>query len=115
MTEDKWAAQRARLEEELQSLEQQLREHGVDPQGEGIQVDVDEGFADSAQATTERSELLALIEQLTATRVDVRSALQRLDDGSYGRCTNCGKEIGVDRLEAVPAAPLCLDCKQNEE
>jgi RNA polymerase-binding protein DksA len=115
MAEERWAAQRARLEEELQSLEQQLREHGVDPQGEGIEVDVDEGFADSAQATTERSELLALIEQLGTTRQDVKAALQRLEDGTYGKCINCGKDIGVERLEAVPAAGLCLDCKQKQE
>ena len=111
---DQWQAQRATLQKELQSLEQQLREHGVDPGGEGIQVDVDEGFADSAQATTERSELLGLIEQLEGTRRDVKAALQRLDDGSYGKCLNCGREIGVERLEAVPAAPLCVECKQNE-
>ncbi|MEA2447205.1 MAG: hypothetical protein QOK47_842, partial [Actinomycetota bacterium] len=47
---DRWEPQRTRLQEELASLEQQLREHGVDPKGEGIDVDVDEGFADSAQA-----------------------------------------------------------------
>ncbi|MEA2497809.1 MAG: hypothetical protein QOH26_214 [Actinomycetota bacterium] len=113
MTEQRFEAQRARLEKELASLEQQLREHGVDPQGEGIEVDVDEGFADSAQATTERSELLALIEQLGATRQEVRAALQRLEDGTYGKCVNCGKEIPAERLEAIPAAALCLECKQK--
>lgn len=113
MTDGRWEAQRTRLQEELESLEQQLREHGVDLKGEGIEVDVDEGFADSAQATTERSELLGLIEQLGTTRDEVRSALARLDDDSYGTCVNCGKEIGAERLEAIPAASLCLDCKQK--
>jgi DnaK suppressor protein len=113
MTDERWGTQRTRLLEELESLEQQLREHGVDPQGEGIEVDVDEGFADSAQATTERSELLALIEQLDATRKDVRKALDRLEAGTYGKCTNCGKDVGEDRLEALPAANLCLECKQR--
>ena len=113
MTEERFDKQRARLEEELASLEQQLREHGVDPQGEGIEVDVDEGFADSAQATTERSELLGLIEQLGGTLRDVKAALRRLDEGTYGKCTNCGNEIGEERLEAIPAAPLCLECKQK--
>ena len=114
MTDDRWDTQRARLQEELKSLEQQLKEHGVDPEGEGIEVDVDEGFADSAQATTERSELLALIEQLGATREEVRAALKRLDDGTYGVCVNCGKEIPPARLEAIPATRLCVECKQLE-
>jgi DnaK suppressor protein len=110
---DRWEPQRTRLQEELASLEQQLREHGVDPRGEGIDVDVDEGFADSAQATTERAELLGLIEQLGTTRAEVKAALARLDDGTYGKCTNCGKDVGAERLEAIPAAALCLDCKQK--
>ncbi|MEA2461318.1 MAG: DnaK suppressor protein [Actinomycetota bacterium] len=114
MTDDRWDTQRARLQEELVSLEQQLKEHGVDPQGEGIEVAVDEGFADSAQATTERSELLALIEQLGATRSEVRAALKRLEDGTYGTCVRCGKDIPPGRLEAIPAASLCLECKQLE-
>jgi DnaK suppressor protein len=112
---DGWTKQRERLEEELATLDSQLREHGVDPQGEGIEVEVDDGFADSAQATTERSELLALIEQLGSTRGDVRAALKRLDDGTYGSCVNCGKDIPRERLEAIPAADLCLDCKQKGE
>jgi DnaK suppressor protein len=114
MTDDRWSKERARLDEELKSLEAQLREHGVDPTGEGIEVDVDEGFADSAQATTERAELLGLIEQLGSTRTEVKAALKRLDDGTYGKCLNCGKDIGDARLEAVPAAALCMDCKQLE-
>ncbi len=38
-------------------------------------------------------------------------ALQRIDRGEYGRCTDCGKLIEKERLEAVPHAQLCLRCK----
>lgn len=38
-------------------------------------------------------------------------AIQRIDRGEYGRCTDCGKLIEKERLEAVPHAQLCLRCK----
>jgi DnaK suppressor protein len=45
----------------------------------------------------------------------VNSALQRMDDGTYGICLNCGKEIGLKRLEAVPWTHLCIDCQTQAE
>jgi DnaK suppressor protein len=45
----------------------------------------------------------------------VNGALQRMDDGTYGVCLNCGKEIGPKRLEAVPWTHLCIDCQQQAE
>jgi RNA polymerase-binding protein DksA len=40
----------------------------------------------------------------------IDGALQRIEDGTYGICTNCGKPIGQERLEALPWAELCIDC-----
>jgi DnaK suppressor protein len=45
----------------------------------------------------------------------VDGALQRMDDGTYGQCLNCGKEIGLKRLEAVPWTHLCIDCQSKAE
>jgi len=42
-------------------------------------------------------------------------ALNRIDKGEYGRCINCKKSIGYERLEAVPHARLCIECKSREE
>ena len=104
---------RATLEAERDAVERQLREHGVELDGDAIQVQVDEGFADSAQATTERSEFLALIDQLRTQRADLVAAIARLDVGTYGKCENCGNAIPVERLEARPTAPLCVTCAQR--
>lgn len=105
---------RARLQEEKESLERQLTEHGAVIVGEGleVQVSVDEGFADSAQATAERSELLAIVDGLRNMYADVTHALERIEQGSYGACERCGKAIPSERLEALPTARLCVDCKQ---
>ena len=40
---------------------------------------------------------------------EIDTALARIDDGTYGTCTRCGKEIPVERLEAVPWTTLCIE------
>jgi len=45
----------------------------------------------------------------------INEALERLEDGDYGYCENCGEEVGVSRLEARPTAELCIDCKTLDE
>ncbi len=42
-------------------------------------------------------------------------ALKRIEDGTYGKCIDCGKQVSRARLEAVPHARLCIECKSNEE
>lgn len=45
----------------------------------------------------------------------IEEALRSIDEGTYGICESCGKEIGLERLEAVPYTTLCRDCKNNLE
>ena len=45
----------------------------------------------------------------------IDEALRRTQNGTYGRCLDCGEEISLERLEAVPHARLCIKCKQREE
>ena len=113
MTEVDYDNIRGQLQTELEGVEHQLKEHGVELEGDTIEVQVDEGFADSAQATTERSEFLALVDQLRTQRTDVLAALTRIDEGTYGKCENCGNAIPIERLEARPTARLCVTCAQQ--
>jgi len=46
---------------------------------------------------------------------EIDEALKRIEDGTYGYCTNCGQEINPQRLEAIPWAALCVDCQQKLE
>ena len=46
---------------------------------------------------------------------EIHDALQRIFDGTYGVCENCGQPIARARLEAVPYVRLCVSCKQTEE
>jgi DnaK suppressor protein len=112
MEENKLDVIRGSLEEEREAIEKQLAEYGAVADREGIEVRVDGGFADSAQATAERSEILSFIEQLQSSHSEIAAALDRIEEGRYGRCERCGEHIPIERLEAIPTARLCVNCKQ---
>ena len=100
------ATQRAQLEEERSRIRGQLEQMGHF----GTGMSFDEGFADSGQVTAERGEVEALANSLVETLAEVEDALQKFDNGTYGICENCGNAIPEARLEAKPAARLCIDC-----
>jgi len=52
-------------------------------------------------------------EQGLLAKID--TALQKMDDGEFGKCVTCGEDIGVKRLRARPVAELCIDCKAEQE
>jgi DnaK suppressor protein len=98
---------RDHLDEERARLVDQLRQMGIGPGGK---LDFDDGFADSGQVTAERSEVEALGGTLLDALREIEDALRKFDDESYGRCESCGSQIGEARLEAMPAARLCINC-----
>jgi DnaK suppressor protein len=66
-------------------------------------------MADTGTETFNRERDLSILEQIEAELNDVEHALRRLDDGTYGVCEACGKEIGDARLEAMPEARFCVN------
>lgn len=52
-------------------------------------------------------------EQGLLSKID--AALEKIDHGEYGKCVNCGEDIGIARLRARPVAELCIECKAEEE
>jgi DnaK suppressor protein len=58
----------------------------------------------------ERQQLAALLDETRFTLTDIEAAQQRLVNGRYGICTICGSEIAVERLDALPATPVCVTC-----
>jgi len=94
---------RAVLAAERERLTTELAELGVDS------ATNDSGFADSGQVTAERGEVDALAGSLRETLNDIDDALAKIDAGTYGICEQCGRPIGAARLEAMPAARLCIE------
>ena len=77
------------------------------------QFDEESGEGDTLNVERERD--LALSASATQAVEEIDRALRRMDVGTYGICERCGKKIGVARLEALPFAALCIECKSREE
>lgn len=109
--------QRQRLLEEEQRLERELEAFRPgSPLTPGADVDVwehavDNHLADEGTELYEREKSLSLERSLRQTLEEVRRALEKLDTGTYGICDNCGRPIAPERLEALPHATLCLQCR----
>ena len=71
--------------------------------------------ADDATEVFEREKELGLEQTLKAHLDQVEHALKRVEAGTYGECESCGKPIAKGRLDAMPEATLCIDCKAQEE
>jgi len=95
-----------RLNHELQQLK--AEEKSADEQREGSP------FGKREEGATEAFELekrMALERRLTDALVEVEHALKKYEAGTYGICDLCGRPIEPARLEALPQANLCLECK----
>ena len=76
---------------------------------------VDSHPADSASETLSREIELSLEDNADRLLAAIDAALKRLDGGTYGVCESCEQNISSERLEALPYATKCIDCKRREE
>jgi RNA polymerase-binding protein DksA len=72
-------------------------------------------LADIASDDIDRKMIEAIGSQELKRLKLIDSALTRIKQGKYGLCVKCGKHIPLDRLEAIPYALMCIDCKSEEE
>jgi RNA polymerase-binding protein DksA len=75
----------------------------------------DNHLADSATATLEREIDYSLEENSEHVLTAIDEALARIAGGTFGTCRRCGNQIAENRLEAIPYANRCIDCKRLEE
>ncbi|MCB1252261.1 MAG: TraR/DksA C4-type zinc finger protein [Austwickia sp.] len=71
--------------------------------------------ADAGSKTLEREQEMSLANNAREMLLQDQHAIERIDDGTYGICENCGQPIGKLRLEANPRATLCVPCKSKQE
>jgi len=72
-------------------------------------------MADAGTDTFERARDLTLEQNVREMLARVTAALERLEAGTYGLCESCGEPIGTERLNALPYADMCIECKRKEE
>ena len=70
---------------------------------------------DRATIESDRSFELRIRDRERKLIKKIKTALERIDEGTYGICEECGGDIGVKRLEARPVTTLCIECKSKQE
>jgi RNA polymerase-binding protein DksA len=108
------AAIRTRLLQRRNELQSEVRDAGEALRDQDRGVDVRDSKDDADIRQRVAGEDLQLARDLEELQ-QVGDALQRLDEGTYGDCADCGSPITAPRLAAQPAACLCLSCQARSE
>ena len=107
---------RSQLEQMLRELDSATSTLEAEGAGESSELShVDQHPADTASEISDADRETAIIEAAGDQRVQVVAALQRLEDGAYGACIDCGKQIPSARLEARPEAARCVEDQAKAE
>lgn len=74
-------------------------------------IERNDGFMDRADRANCDCEVNSFFDDLKHANVNsINRALEKINDGTYGICDDCGEPIGPDRLEAKPGTPFCVNC-----
>ena len=107
---------RSRLESERQRLIGELKqlEASVNPAEERREGSPFGKREEEATETLELEKRLAMENRIKGQLNGIERALHKFEEKTYGFCDHCGQPIDPDRLEALPQASLCMDCKAQQ-
>jgi DnaK suppressor protein len=109
------AAARERLEEVRDELDRSVAVLNGAHQQHPLVSDYPQDPADAGTNLSESDRAEAILAAAKARRALVIEALQRIDDGSYGLCVDCGSPVPEGRLEAKPEAARCVTCQAKRD
>jgi len=113
----KWKARllerRATIRQDLDGMEESARKSRSDASGNLSSMPLH--MADVSADNYEQDITFGLIEAEQAEVRAIDDALGRIEDGSFGVCEGCQEDIKPARLQAIPQARLCIECKRKEE
>jgi DnaK suppressor protein len=105
---------------DLEEVEAQLRadltaisgeiENLTKPPETGASISFGKRIGEGTSEAISRFAAVGVANDLQSIRERTERALAKLEEGTYGTCDNCGKEIPAGRLKAAPASPLCIEC-----
>jgi RNA polymerase-binding protein DksA len=104
--------ERARVQEAIDYLHAQ---HPGSLEDETQEIPSDNHPGDVATYTLDREIDYTLEGHSEQVMAQIDAALGRIESGTFGTCTNCGKSIAEERLEARPWASMCIDCQRLAE
>jgi DnaK suppressor protein len=102
-----------KLHQQQQLLERTMK--AAVEQGRDAGMDDTQDVADQAVASYQKEFLFSQGTTGHAQLRLVRQALERLEEGTFGECQQCGQTIGTKRLEALPWTPYCISCQEKIE
>ena len=114
-------AQRDELKKLLVSRHEALKEEvhqereQADTNAETLSEELDKPDGDAASATADADFNLAMMSRDIVEVRDIEAALDRMSQGEYGECIDCGEQIGFARLKAYPTAKRCIKCQTRDE
>jgi len=103
--------ERATYLHQAESLQAEADSLTEDREPGDVQFDEESGEGDTLAVERERD--LALSAQARAAIEQIDRAIEKIHDGSYGKCDSCGTTIPRERLRALPYAALCVKCKSG--
>jgi RNA polymerase-binding protein DksA len=103
--------ERATYLHQAESLQAEADSLTEDREPGDVQFDEESGEGDTLAVERERD--LALSAQARAAIEQIDRAIEKIHDGSYGKCDSCGTTIPKERLRALPYAALCVKCKSG--
>ena len=98
-----------RLQARRRQLAEELGELTKPPEA-GSNLSFGKRIGEGTTEAVERISSTAAARSIAAALAEVDRALEKVDEGTYGLCDNCGQLIGSERLEAMPSATLCVTC-----
>jgi DnaK suppressor protein len=104
-------SERANYLRQAESLQAEADSLTEDREPGDVQFDEESGEGDTLAVERERD--LALSAQARAAIEQIDAAVEKIHNGTYGRCENCGTTIPKERLKALPYAALCVTCKSG--
>ncbi len=110
MAKNEFSKYRAALEAKLAEVERELGLALRNRENVSVQKAADD--VDLAQLTAERELAITNLDRLTSLKRQIRAALARIEEGTYGVCLECDEPISPNRLNAVPWTALCVRCQE---
>jgi RNA polymerase-binding protein DksA len=104
---------RADIESNVASMADEIRSIGVDQDDENGSLG--NHIADDGSNVSEAERLVTISEDFHLLLGQINTALERMEEGTYGTCLRCGNPIGEERLEAFPYVAYCIECQSAIE
>ena len=106
--------QKAQTQADIEFMEKENKEASQDFDSAG-DSNFEDQIGDSASITFERERDFSLQQNKKDILRQINVAIEKIDDGTYGSCSQCHEPINEKRLKALPYAEYCISCKKKQE